>query len=91
MQTIVGNRLKVTPLKSRNVGQNLAQGQLIASSMSGVTGARVHALALEHGNVHDPLVCRAERMVNSVKMLPRRFRLAILSKVKIHHQVVSKT
>lgn len=91
MQTFVGIRLKVTPLKSINVGRTLAHCQLIASSMSGVIGARVHVLALEHGNGHGPLVCRAEQMVNSVTMLPRRFRLAILSKVKIHQQVVSTT
>lgn len=91
MQTIVGIRLKVTPLKSCNVGRTLAHSLLIASSMSGVIGARVHVLALERGNGHGPLVCRAERMVNSVKMLPRRFRLAILSKVKSHQQVVSTT
>jgi len=91
MQTFVGIRLKVTPVKSRNVGRNLAQRQLIASSMSGVTGARVHVLALEHSNEHGPLACRAERMVFFVTILSGRFRNVILSNLMIRQMVVSKT
>lgn len=89
MQTIVETRLKAIPVKSCNVEWNLAHSQWIASSMSGVSGAHAHVLALEHGSGQGLSVCRAEQMVNSVKTLPRRFRLAILSKVKIHQLVVS--
>lgn len=78
MQTIVGIRLRATPLKSCNVRVFLALIQLIANSTTGVSGARVLVLVSEHGNGHAPLVCRAERMVTSAKMRLRRSRLAIL-------------
>lgn len=78
MRTTVGHRLRVTPLKSRNVEWNPALSQLIANSMTGLSGAHAHALALEHGNGRDPLESRAERMVNSAKMLLRRSRHVIL-------------
>lgn len=91
MQTIVGHRLKVTPLKLCNVLRNLAQRQLIASSMSGVTGARARVLALERSSDHGPLAFRAERMVSFATIVSGRFRLVILPKMKSHLQVASRT
>ena len=90
MPTIAGHQLQEILLKSRNVGRNLAHTQLIASSMIGVSGARVHVLALAQGHGQGPLVCRAEQMVHSAKMPLRRFRLATLLKLKLHQKVASK-
>lgn len=90
-QIFVGHLLRETPLKSCNVVLNHAQSQLIANSMNGVSGARVRVLVLAHGLGHGLLVCRAERMANFAKMLRRRFRLAILSRVTNHQQVALQT
>jgi len=86
MQITVGIQLKATPLKLINAERTLAKNQLIVSSLSGVSGAHVRALALAPSLDQGLLVCRAEPMAHFAKIRLKIFGLAIHSMMTLRQQ-----